>query len=177
MPPYTQLSIEIKSLPCLITDHANSYILHNDRQQTINREGFGTMFSRIRTNAVRMIFRGLRELVLILGVGILGSQLLISLNGGVPLGTRAEASSSLHQAGRVYISSIHYELDPSSPVELKAIDFAAALPNGSAPREVKIALSPNSNTYTCRSVGSGIWTCPTPGIRLLDLERIIATGS
>jgi len=127
---------------------------------------------------VRLIGKGLRELVLILGVGVLGSQLLITLNGGQPLGTTAEASSIVTEGSRrVVLSSIQYELNPYSPTELESINVSAAALDGSTLQTLHIALSTDKTTYTCRHEGSGLWHCPTPGFQVVDLESIIATGS
>ena len=64
------------------------------------------MFTKIFRKVGTTTLVGLRELVLILGVGVLGSQLMITLNGGAPIGVRAEAASSSAGSTQAVFSSI-----------------------------------------------------------------------
>ena len=135
------------------------------------------MFTRIFRKAGTTTFVGLRELVLILGVGVLGSQLLIALNGGAPIGTRAEAASTTAGSTLAVISSIHYELNPLNPTELESVQLSASLPDGSSPQALRIALSlTGTSTYTCQHDDDGLWACPTPGISVVELESVVAMG-
>ena len=135
------------------------------------------MVSRICKKAVKTTLVGLRELALILGLGILGGQLVISLNGGLPNGVKAEAASSTPESTPAVISSIQYELNPLDPAELKSIQLSVSLPDGSAPQALRIALSPDSrSTFPCQHNYRRLWTCPTPGISVAELENIIAMG-
>jgi len=135
------------------------------------------MFARALSRPIKFIGNGLRELVLILGVGALGSQLLIGLNGGAPIGMRAEAASSSAGSIQAVISSIHYELNPFNPAELKSVQLSATLPDGSSPQTLRIAMSPTgTSTYTCQHDDYGLWTCPTPGISIVELESVVAMG-
>ena len=135
------------------------------------------MFTRICQKAITTTLVGLRELVLILGVGVLGSQLLIALTGGASIGMRAEAASSTVGTIQAVISSIHYELNLFNPDELKSVQLSATLPDGSFPQALRIALSPDrASTYTCQHDDYGLWTCPTPGISVVELESVVAMG-
>jgi hypothetical protein len=135
------------------------------------------MFATAISKPARWIGKGLRELILILGVGVLGSQLLIALNGGAPIGTRAEAASSTAGLTQAVISSIHYEINPVNPAEFKSVQLSATLPDGSSPQALRITLSPSrSSTHNCQHDDHGLWTCPTPGISIIELESVVAMG-
>lgn len=135
------------------------------------------MFTKIFRKVGTTTLVGLRELVLILGVGVLGSQLMITLNGGAPIGVRAEAASSSAGSTQAVFSSIHYELNSLNPTEIKSVQLSATLPDGSSPQVLRFALSPASkSTYTCQYEDYGLWSFPTPGLSVVELENIVAMG-
>ena len=136
------------------------------------------MFTRIFQKSLIRLFGVFRELVLILAVGVLGSQLLISLNGGAPIGVRAEAASETNQRAGVHISSINYEINSVAPTELRGVRLTVASPGGASLQALEIAMSPDyTQKYACRSEGAGVWNCPTPGFKVNALEGLIAVGS
>lgn len=135
------------------------------------------MFTKIFRKVGTTTLVGLRELVLILGVGVLGSQLMITLNGGAPIGVRAEAASSSAGSTQAVFSSIHYELNSLNPTEIISVQLSATLPDGSSPQVLRFSLSPASkSTYTCQYEDYGFWSCPTPGLSVVELENIVAMG-
>ncbi len=102
---------------------------------------------------------------------------MIAFNGGAPIGMTAEAASSTAGSIQAVISSIHYELNPLNPTELKSVQLSATLPDGSYPQTLRIALSPaDTSTYTCQHDDYGLWLCPTPSISAVELESVVAMG-
>jgi hypothetical protein len=113
----------------------------------------------------------MRELFLILAVGILGSQLLIILNGG-PIGGKAQASTKA--MGFIPMSSFEIDLDPGDPTTVRSV-YVHLVGDGSASREsLHLSATPESlKTFPCHVHSEDVWHCLTPGLRTLELERFV----
>jgi hypothetical protein len=136
------------------------------------------MLTRSCEGAVRSILTLIRELFLILAVGVLGSQLLLPLNGGASIGTEARASSHLAAQRPILISAIDLDLDPGNPAALRSVSLRVNFPGGGAPVMVNVSPTPSSLTsYACFAELDGSWRCPTPGLKVVELEQIVVTGS
>ena len=136
------------------------------------------MLTRLGSHGARTMLKWTRELFLILAVGILGSQLLMAFNGGMPIGTEAQASS--HQAIQqpILISTIDLDLDPGNPAALRSVTLRVNFPGGGAPDAVHVSPTPTSPTsYACIAEVDGSWHCPTPGLKVVELEQIVVSGS
>jgi hypothetical protein len=111
-------------------------------------------------------------------VGVLGSQLLLTLNGGVLIGTEAQASSHLAAQRPILISAIDLDLDPGNPAALRSVYLRVNFLGGGAPVMVNVSPTPNSPTsYACFAEMDGSWRCPTPGLKVVELEQIVVSGS
>ena len=121
---------------------------------------------------------GARELFLILAMGVLGSQLLIVLNGGLPIGTKAQAASSVVDRTRALIASVELDLEPGNPAALRSVFLQMIFPGGGEPEALNVSPTPTSPaSYACHALGNGAWHCPTPGLRLVELDQIVVSGS
>jgi hypothetical protein len=138
------------------------------------------MFTRVGSRAIRSLFTYLQECILILAVGVLGSQLLLGLNGGAPIGTEAIASTHLVDRSIVLVSSIDLDLDPSHPAVLRSVYVQVSMSDGSAPEQISFAPTPTSlESYSCHVHVEidAAWHCPTPGLKVAELEQIVVAGS
>jgi hypothetical protein len=112
-----------------------------------------------------------RELFLILAVGILGSQLLIMLNGG-PIEGKAQAS--IMAMGFIPVSSFEIDLDPANPAAVRSVYVH---PSGEGvPSYVELHLSTTGEspkTYPCHTHFQAVWHCFTPGLRTLELKGFV----
>lgn len=122
--------------------------------------------------------RWIREFLLILGIGVLGSQVLITINDGQPLGMKAQAAS-MQKIHAVQIVDLDIQTDPGSPNLVKSISFLAQLPGSSNPETVKVEVATDrSNTvYLCDFVGGNQWVCQTHGLKISELSGIRAFGN
>jgi hypothetical protein len=120
----------------------------------------------------------LREFVLILAVGILGSQLLIAFNGGAPVGTEAQATTRLVERNIMLLTLFDLELDPGNPTILRSVYVQVNFLGGGVPDHLTVSPTPASpESYPCHIDLNDSWHCPTPGLRVSDLEQIIVTGT
>jgi len=136
------------------------------------------MFTRIFNYSCRSMVACIREIFLILAVGILGSQLLIAFNGGAPIGTEAKASNRLVDRTRALIASVELDLEPGNPAALRSVFLQVTFPGGGETRTLTVAPASTSPArYACHAQGNGAWHCPTPGLKVVDLENIVVASS
>ncbi len=135
------------------------------------------MFARSCGSAARSTFRLIRELFLILAVGVLGSQLLITLNGRAPIGTEAQAATHLATQSPVLISSVTFDFEPGNPAALRAVYLQITFPTGIEPVHLNISPTRTSPvSYSCYAEGNASWHCPTPGLKIVELEEIFVSS-
>jgi hypothetical protein len=136
------------------------------------------MLTRSCGQAVRSMLTCARELFLIVAVGILGSQLLIAFNGGAPVGTEAQATTRLVERNIVLLTSFDLELDPGNPTLLRSVYVQVTFPGGGVPDHLTVSPTPASpESYPCHIDLNDSWHCPTPGLRVRDLEQIVVSGT
>ena len=136
------------------------------------------MFTRSCGRAARSMLTCIRELFLVLAVGVLGSQLLITLNGRGSIGTEAQASSHLVVQKLISISVMDLDLDPGNPATLRSVTLRVNFHGGGAPERINVSPTPTStDSYACFAEADGAWRCPTPGLRIAELEQIVVSGS
>jgi len=164
-----------------MTDACRTSMLVERLREGLSARGKGpdqAMLTHIGSHGVRTILTCTRELFIILAVGVLGSQLLLTLNGGVLIGTEAQASSHLADQRPILISAIDLDLDPGNPAALRSVYLRVNFPGGGAPVMVNVSPTPNSPTsYACFAEIDGSWRCPTPGLKVVELEQIVVSGS
>ena len=136
------------------------------------------MLTHIGSHGARTILTSTRELLIILAVGVLGSQLLLTLNGGVPIGTEAQATTHLASPSPGLISSVALDLEPGNPAALRAVYLQITFPSGIEPKQLHMVPTPTSpESYACHAEGDASWHCPTPGLKVVELEQIVVSGS
>jgi hypothetical protein len=136
------------------------------------------MLSRTCGRAARSILVCVRELLFILAVGVLGSQLLITLNDGKPLGSEALAVSYLPGGKPVVVSSIDLDVDPGNPAVLRSIYLQVVFPGNAESRGIAVSPTPTSpESYPCHIESNATWHCPTPGLKIAELEQVVISGS
>ena len=164
-----------------MTDECRPPMLVEGLREGLPARGKGAvqaMLTRTCGRAVRTMLACARELLLILAVSFLGSQLLMTFNGGAPIGTEARASSHLAAQRPILISAIDLDLDPGNPAALRSVSLRVNFPGGGAPVMVNVSPTPSSPTsYACFAELNGSWRCPTPGLKVVELEQIVVSGS
>ena len=136
------------------------------------------MFSRTCSRAARSMLTCIRELYLILAVGVLGSQLLLTLNGGMSIGAEAQAASHLPARSPALISSVTYDLGPENPTAVRSVYLQVNFPSGVEPETLNLSPTPTSpKSYPCHIEGNASWHCPTPGLKIVELEEIVVSSS
>lgn len=136
------------------------------------------MLPRCCGRAARSMLMCFRELFLILAVGVLGSQILIAFNGGAPIGVEAQAATRVVDRSLVLISSVHFDFDPGNPTFLRSVNLQVTTPDGVQPENLNVAPTPASlESYPCHVEWNDSWHCPTPGLKLAELERVVLSGS
>ena len=122
----------------------------------------------------RSFFTLARELFLILAVGVLGSQLLLALNGGAPIGSYAQAAS----VPIVSVTSFDLRLDPRDPAFVRSVEIQALrTAGGSLERLILMPTVAKPLSFPCQKAVEDTWHCPTPGLRVSDLEQVVVSGT
>jgi hypothetical protein len=135
------------------------------------------MLVRVRENALRSTFNLIRELLLIFAFGALGGQLLIALNGGAPIGSEALAATNLSAQPAPRIASLEFDLDPNNPAMVSSVFLELGAAHHSAIKHLHLSPTTASTTqYDCHVETPATWHCPTPGLRLVELERVVLTS-
>jgi len=121
-------------------------------------------FQRITTK-LRVL---LRDFVLVVCVGILGSQILLQVSGGFPLVQRAEAFMGEREQIPLDYDIV---LEPSNPSHVRMISIVTSKTHD-GPVFIRVTNDdrPVISCYSTDNVGD--WDCPTPGLRVLELEKI-----
>jgi hypothetical protein len=115
----------------------------------------------------------IRDLFLVLGVGVLGSQLLITLNSGVPIGSEAWAATM----PLVQVSSMEINLYPKNPIFVRSIYVNLSSTVVGTPEHLNLSPTPTNPTqYDCHKHTDSAWHCPTSGLKVSDLEQVIVAG-
>jgi hypothetical protein len=129
------------------------------------------MLARILDHALYSMLTMMRELFLILAVGILGSQLLIIVNRG-PIGGKAQASTMA--MGFIPVSSFEIDLDPGDPTTVRSV-YVYLVGEGAARREsLHLSATPESlEAYPCHVYSDAAWQCPTPGLRTVEVQGFV----
>ena len=136
------------------------------------------MLTRTCGRAARSMLTCTRELFLILAVGVLGSQLLIAFNGGAPIGIEGQATTHVVDRNLVLISSVDLDFDPGNPMFLRSVNLQVNFPEGIHPETVSISPTPTSpESYPCYVERNDSWHCPTPGLKIAELEQVVISGS
>jgi hypothetical protein len=124
--------------------------------------------------AARAFFGLTRELILIIAVGALGGQLLIALNGGEPIGTAALAASSLPAQPVPRVASLEFDLEPYNPAMVRSVFVQLGAAHRAAIEHLYLSPTPASpEKYECHEETQETWHCPTPGLRVVELEQIV----
>lgn len=121
----------------------------------------------------------MRDLLLVMAFGALGSQILITLNGGNPIGVHAGAAVRAAASRPLMIADLEIELNPARPTQVSGVDLHAHLPDGSHPQELQLNVfsGGDETTFPCRPLPAQRWICPTPGLGVEDLTGLSASGS
>ena len=138
------------------------------------------MFNRTCSRTARSMLTCIRELFLILAVGVLGSQLLLTLNGGMPIGVEAQAGphSHLQAQFQALISSATFDLEPGTPTALRSVYLNVEFLGGVEPEVIMLSATPHSpDSYPCYPEGDSSWHCLTPGLKIVELEQIVISSS
>jgi hypothetical protein len=138
------------------------------------------MLARGCGGAARSTLTLIRELFLILVMGVLGSQLLITLNGGAPIGIEAQAATHFTTQSPALIFSVTFDFEPGNPAALRAVYLHLTFPTGIDPEilipdNLKTGISLDS--FSCHAEGNASWYCPILGLKIVELEEIVLSGS
>ena len=137
------------------------------------------MLTRVGSRAMGTLLNSLKECLAILAVGVLGSQLLMAINGG-PIGAEAAASNRVVERGFVLVSSFDLDLDPTRHGLLRSVYLQVSTLDGSEPDQLQLAPTPASQErFDCHvhRDDDPAWHCPTPGLSVAELEQIVVSGS
>ena len=130
--------------------------------------------SRIRKNRIAQFsLNRIKDVLIMITVGVVGSNLLLMATGGVPLVKTAEAASDTHTIAAVQVSNINFDLNPSNPTMVSQVQFRVNVPDGSTPTSVTIEFdSPDQMPFKCYvQDGGGIWTCAVRNVGVGDLNQ------
>ena len=117
------------------------------------------------TGMAQHLRRLIRDTILVLCVGLVGSQLLLAVTGGFPLVQDAEASFETMEPLSYQLS---FNLNLSDPEYIEGINVQFEGVVGKQP-----TLQTSDGSFSCHQTTSqSKWECPTPGVRVASLDGV-----
>ncbi|MCK5054041.1 MAG: hypothetical protein KAR65_07170 [Anaerolineales bacterium] len=130
--------------------------------------------SRIRKNRIAQFsLNRIKDALIMITVGVIGSNLLLIATGGLPLFETAEAASDTYAHAAVQVSNLNFDLNPSNPTMVSQVQIRVNVPDGSTPTSVAIGFDNTEQTsFKCYiQDGSGLWTCDVSNVEVGDLNQ------
>ncbi len=117
---------------------------------------------------------GIRALLLLLTLGVLGGNLLSLALGQAPLVEMASASHETAAWRELEVSDVEYEFSSSGGGQLKGVTFRIDAPNSPGVSTVAVEMISGSNQwFSCRETAEGsVWTCPLPDLTLRNIDQL-----
>jgi hypothetical protein len=132
------------------------------------------MLSRTFEHTLHSMLSLTREMFLILAIGVLGSQILITLNGGAPIGTEAQTSN--YSTWRLPISSFEIYLDPLNPTAVRSVYVQLSSAVGGTTEQLRLSTTQETpENYPCHIELPAVWHCLTPGLTTVELKDIFVS--
>jgi hypothetical protein len=72
---------------------------------------------------------------------------------------------------------LEFDLEPYNPAMVRSVYLELEVPDNTAQEHLRVSLTPaNPEQYECHVESSGTWHCPTPGLKVAELEQIILSS-
>ena len=130
--------------------------------------------SRIRKNRIAQFsLNRIKDALIMITVGVVGSNLLLMATGGLPLFETAEAASGTYARAAVQVSNLNFDLNPSNPTMVSQVQFRVNVPDGSTPTSVTIKFdNTDQMSFSCYAQdGESLWTCTVRNVGVGDLNQ------
>ena len=113
-----------------------------------------------------------RDLLLVLLVGMLAGNLIITLSGGIPLSPSRSANPEAAAYQPAHVLNLSYRLNPSNPAQIGEVRLQANTIQGDSPGSVSVRVSGSSAGWTTCAEQAGTWVCPMGGLAVADLTDL-----
>jgi len=133
------------------------------------------LYSRTRKQRIAQFsLNRLKDVLIMITVGVIGSNLILMATGGLPLFETAEAAGDTYNQTAIQVSSLNFDLNPSNPTMVSQVQFRANVPDGSTPTSVTVRFDDtNTNSFKCYvQDGEGLWTCAVRNVNVGDLNQV-----
>jgi hypothetical protein len=130
--------------------------------------------SRIRKNRIAQFsLNRIKDALIMITVGVVGSNLLLMATGGFPIVKTAEAARDTYNLGAVQVSNLNFDLNPSNPTMVSQVQFRVNVPDGSTPTSVTIKFdNTDQMSFSCYAQdGESLWTCTVRNVGVGDLNQ------
>ena len=130
--------------------------------------------SRIRKNRIAQFsLNRIKDALIMITVGVVGSNLLLMATGGLPLVKTAEAASDTYTHAAPQVSNLNFDLNPSNPTMVSQVQFRLNVPDGSTPSSVTIGFDNTDQlSFKCHAQDGGdLWTCAVRNVKVDDLHQ------
>ena len=130
--------------------------------------------SRIRKNRIAQFsLNRIKDALIMITVGVVGSNLLLMATGGLPLFETAEAASGTYARAAVQVSNLNFDLNPSNPTMVSQVQFRVNVPDGSTPTSVTIKFdNTDQMSFICYAQdGESLWTCAVRNVGVGDINQ------
>ena len=130
--------------------------------------------SRIRKNRITQFsLNRIKDALIMITVGVVGSNLLLMATGGFPLVGTAEAATDTHTPATVQVSNLNFDLNSSNPTMVSQVQFRVNVPDGSTPTSVTIKFNNTDQmSFICYAQdGESLWTCAVRNVKVGDLNQ------
>jgi hypothetical protein len=122
---------------------------------------------------INFLLLQIKNLLLIVFVGILGSMTIHKFTGGVQFFMSAEAASSGNLAVQ-QVSGLRLKLNPANPAMIHSVEFEFNRNHSRTANVVEIlVVGSDAARFSCTQSEPGQrWTCLTPGLSLAKADQI-----
>ena len=115
----------------------------------------------------------IKDALIMITVGIVGSNLILLATGRFPVVTSAEAANDTFATAPVQVSNLNFGLTPSNPTMVNQVQFSVFVPDGSTPTSVTIEFDGNDPmSFKCFAQdGGSTWACTVRNVEVGDLDQ------
>ncbi|HUS83520.1 MAG TPA: hypothetical protein VMX56_00125 [Anaerolineales bacterium] len=115
----------------------------------------------------------IKDALIMITVGIVGSNLILLATGRFPVVTSAEAANDTYATAPVQVSNLNFGLTPSNPTMVSQVQFSINVPDGSTPTSVNIEFDNGDQmSFKCSAQdGGSTWACTVRNVEVGDLDQ------
>ena len=115
----------------------------------------------------------IKDALIMITVGVVGSNLILMATGGFPLVTSAEAAKDTFAHAPVEVTNLNFDLNTSNPTMVSQVQFSINVPDGSTPTSVNIEFDNGDQmSFKCSAQdGGSTWTCAVRNMEVGDLNQ------